>query len=1323
MTTTRNHRTTHRHSRAQRIGRRVFGSILTLLIVVGITLLALFSFEQFTLRPLTEHLVEKATGRTFSIESTLDARLERRIIVVAGGIRLANADWGSDSDMLSIDRAEVAVDLLRLLKGAAAVDSVVIDGAQLLLEQDSTGRSNWALGPAQSSQTPSSQPAASDAEPAMHALPVIRSRLSAIEVTLIDPALSEPLELHFASIEHHGDQGETLQAGIEGQVKDRPFTLDAQIRPISQLLAAGAVQLDLQAASRSVKLDLEGEVDNLGAPRQVSAHLSLDVADLAQILATLGLPPFASGASELKASLLPSGDQHTLDLTAALAGLQLDAQARLQSLDSIDGASASLSAKGPDLAAVARLAGLKGLPAQPFSLHSSLALAGTLFTLGETRFDSGDIRLSAQGSMAQFPGLDDSNLQLRLSGGNYVELVELLGLTVPDRLRPEPYELTAGLEYNERQQQLFSAKLALADVEGKFDGKLIGFPGLVGSELDYRLTGRNDALLQQWLGRPTRIDGNYSLAGRVVRTGSGFDIDRADLTLGNNELKLTGKVGNEPLIADTELSLQFRGPNLAQIAGLAGYDGFVPAGDADITAAATVSDNQASIENLEARLGRNRLQASGQVNLADSMTASHVKLAASGKDIADVVPPAFHDFIHSGQSFEVTGELATNQGRLAIDALQARLGKVNLQASGSLSAQQPLADTAITFELNGPDLKAFIPGNLVPYEFRAERFAVSGGIALGASGLALDSVEAQIGEDRFAASGTVPLDTPTEGLALALSASGPNLAAVVPVDAEQLDLTELSYDLSTKLKIDGGILSLQALDFSTPRGNLTGGLSIALDDPRASGQFDLRAKGDNLQEFAPSTRDYQPAAVAFDLDTRGSWDAKTLSVEQGTLRLGRARIEASGSVSLPPDAIASQLVLSAHGDNLADLGNIKGLVFPNEAFSVDATLQGGADGLKIPEMVARFGASDLNGSLEITFAEKPDIVLRLKSELLDLAELLEPDQDSNEIEAEPQPANNDGRVIPQVKVPVKQLHAVNLEADIDLVELRMEHNDLRDIQIDASLTDGHLEVRNLQATATEGQLSAQFEAIAKGDRIVTRGELAGKDIVLGKAESQDPAISLPKQDLKLGFSTEGATIRDLAANLNGFAQLVGGDGRMQNSRFLSLFGSFFAELLSSINPFVTKEPYTTISCYAAYAEIVDGVAVIKPGAVMQTGKLNMFARGQVDLNSEKVALRFDTSARSGLGISVADFVNPFVGVSGTLASPKLGVDPENAMYEGSFAYATGGLSIVAKSLFNRWFGTKNPCARLQQEAAELQQEKQEAAAEEAAQQEETSATE
>ena len=188
-------------------------------------------------------------------------------------------------------------------------------------------------------------------------------------------------------------------------------------------------------------------------------------------------------------------------------------------------------------------------------------------------------------------------------------------------------------------------------------------------------------------------------------------------------------------------------------------------------------------------------------------------------------------------------------------------------------------------------------------------------------------------------------------------------------------------------QLAGGVMSLRQLEFSTPRGHLAGQLSVSIRNPRQFGQFDLNAKGDKFDEFFPSTSAFRPAAVAFDLDAPGSWNSNRFSIEQGVLQLADGRIEVQGEIDLPPDTMATRLVLSAHGDSLADLGQIRGLTLPPEEYRVDATPRGKADNLEISGVDVRLGDSDLLGALNMDFAEKPDIRIDLDSDFFDLAQL------------------------------------------------------------------------------------------------------------------------------------------------------------------------------------------------------------------------------------------------------------------------------------------------------------------------------------------------
>jgi hypothetical protein len=75
--------------------------------------------------------------------------------------------------------------------------------------------------------------------------------------------------------------------------------------------------------------------------------------------------------------------------------------------------------------------------------------------------------------------------------------------------------------------------------------------------------------------------------------------------------------------------------------------------------------------------------------------------------------------------------------------------------------------------------------------------------------------------------------------------------------------------------------------------------------------------------------------------------------------------------------------------------------------------------------------------------------------------------------------------------------------------------------------------------------------------------------------------------------------------------------------------------------------------------------------------------------------------RKGIGISASSLANPFVGLRGTLSRPELSLDPAGALVGGGAAVATMGLSIVAESLYKRWFKSRNPCETMTQEAFKI----------------------
>jgi hypothetical protein len=167
----------------------------------------------------------------------------------------------------------------------------------------------------------------------------------------------------------------------------------------------------------------------------------------------------------------------------------------------------------------------------------------------------------------------------------------------------------------------------------------------------------------------------------------------------------------------------------------------------------------------------------------------------------------------------------------------------------------------------------------------------------------------------------------------------------------------------------------------------------------------------------------------------------------------------------------------------------------------------------------------------------------------------------------------------------------------------------------------------------------------------------------------------------------------LASSLNGDVRITGGDGRLQRSVLDLLFSDFISEVFKTINPFSKNTPYTSLSCVAVTLHADNGVLRTDPSIVIQTDKLNVISRGQLDLNDESLNINFMTQARKGIGISAGELLNPYIRIAGTMGNPKLVLDKTGTVVTGGAAVATAGLSTLVKTAWNRVFRSKDPCGK------------------------------
>ena len=106
----------------------------------------------------------------------------------------------------------------------------------------------------------------------------------------------------------------------------------------------------------------------------------------------------------------------------------------------------------------------------------------------------------------------------------------------------------------------------------------------------------------------------------------------------------------------------------------------------------------------------------------------------------------------------------------------------------------------------------------------------------------------------------------------------------------------------------------------------------------------------------------------------------------------------------------------------------------------------------------------------------------------------------------------------------------------------------------------------------------------------------------------------------------------------------------------------------------------------------NGQVAVDP-LLYQTREITIVSGGTIDLVSEKVILDFHTQVRKGIGLSAGMVINPFIRLGGSLSSPAIQLDPAGVAVKGTVAVATVGLSVLARSLYDRFLSGKDPCGK------------------------------
>lgn len=228
------------------------GGVLGSLVVVAILVLAFMDWN--LLKHPIERIASAKTGRLVRIAGDLRVHIwSWTPTVTVNGLTLGNPRWEANRPLANIDRLEIQLKLLPLLKGDVILPRVALFKPDVYLHQDTSGRANWTF----ENKAPTNAPASTPSKP-----PVMRDlTIQDGKLTLADDI--RRLQVN-GTIEAHEKQTKQDPTPFRiqgtGTINQQPFELHVAGGPLVNLDAEHPYPFKLNIKAGDLRASSAGRV-------------------------------------------------------------------------------------------------------------------------------------------------------------------------------------------------------------------------------------------------------------------------------------------------------------------------------------------------------------------------------------------------------------------------------------------------------------------------------------------------------------------------------------------------------------------------------------------------------------------------------------------------------------------------------------------------------------------------------------------------------------------------------------------------------------------------------------------------------------------------------------------------------------------------------------------------------------------------------------------------------------------------------------------------------------------------------------------------------
>jgi uncharacterized protein involved in outer membrane biogenesis len=506
--------------------------ILALMVTVYVVL-ATYDYNE--LKPWVSRMVKDATGRELGLDGEVDFTMGLSPTLVVTDVTFGNASWGSQPQMIKIERLMAQVRLFPLLFKNLELKHINLDGAEVLLETDSKGQGNWDFG------------GADGPEKTVTAFKPAKANIDSIRINNLSLAFRQGktgavkrFTLERLDVTEQG-AGDVQTLDLKAEYSGQPVVLSGTIGLLRDVFARRRFALQLSGELANTAFKLNGAIDDVLQLQGIDVEAQLNGENLAAIGTDLEIRLPQTATFNVKGHLKGSRDALKLEgIKGDLSGSHIDMafSGSVGNLPAFSGVDLNVKSSGKDLAAMGPLIGAELPATDDYKIQGRLTGSVEALALNEARGSAGrgSLRFTIIGAVKDILTLRGMDLQSKLSGTDLADFGEIITVKLP---ATDEFEiqgrLTGSTEALALQEAHGSARRG--GISLKASGVITQLLTFEGLNLKIDASGKELAEIGPLFGAELPGLGPFDVSGKLLSSPKAISLDEFSAKVDKSDFK------------------------------------------------------------------------------------------------------------------------------------------------------------------------------------------------------------------------------------------------------------------------------------------------------------------------------------------------------------------------------------------------------------------------------------------------------------------------------------------------------------------------------------------------------------------------------------------------------------------------------------------------------------------------------------------------------------------------------------------------------------------------------------------------------------------